>query len=113
MNIEIKIGGLGDMVAEIKEVISDPKKAEKLPETTVYLKPELIPKIFSKQRIRLLREIREENANVSQLSKRLNRKIENISRDLTYLREYGIVDLKRKGREKIPVIVKDRLVITI
>jgi len=60
-----------------------------------------------------LREIREENGNVSQISKRLNRKIENISRDLTYLRECGIIDFKRRGKEKIPVIVRDRLVISI
>jgi len=60
-----------------------------------------------------LKEIREENGNVTQLSGKLNRKIENISRDLTHLREYGIVDFKRRGKEKIPVIVRDRVVISI
>ncbi len=113
MNLEIKIGSLDDMIREVKEVIADPKKAKKLPETTVYIKPELVPRIFSKQRIRLLREIREEKGNVSQISRRLNRKIENISRDLAYLQEYGIIDFKRRGKEKIPVIVRDRLVISI
>lgn len=113
MNLEIKLGDLEDMAKEIKDVLKHPEKAEKLPETTIYIKPELIPKIFSKERVRLLKEVRGEKSNVSQLSKKLKRKIENISRDLSYLHEYGIIEFKRRGKEKIPTIVKDKVIIGI
>lgn len=113
MDLEIKFGDLDDMTKEIKEVLKNPRIAEELPETTVYLKPDVIPKIFSKERIKLLKEVKEEKKNVSELSKKLKRKIENISRDLNCLHEYGLIDFKRKGKEKIPVIVRDRVVIGI
>lgn len=85
------------------------KKSEK----TINVKAKLISSIFSEEKIRLLREIKKGNYNVSDLSKKVGRKIEHVSRDLAYLEKYGIINFEKKGREKIPRVTDYELTINI
>ncbi len=73
----------------------------------IRVKADLVPRILSKERIKLLREINGKD-NISEISQRLNRRIEHISRDLALLKKYGIVRFERNGREKIPVVMDYR-----
>lgn len=113
MKTAVRLGTIEDFRQAVLEVIADPTKAEDQPEHTLFIPPEFVPKIFSEERVRIIREIRNHEYNINDLSKRLGRKRENVSRDLRILKEYGIVDFKKNGREKNPIIVKDELVIKI
>ena len=74
---------------------------------------EAVSSIFSEERIRLLKEIKTGVYNVSDLSSRLDRRIEHVSRDLAYLEKYGIIVFEKKGREKIPRVANHNLTIDI
>ncbi|MBU4265789.1 MAG: hypothetical protein KKE96_01010 [Candidatus Altiarchaeota archaeon] len=78
----------------------------------VRVKAEAIPRILSGERIRLLGEINGKD-NISEISHRLNRRIEHVSRDLALLKEHGIIRFERKGREKIPAVIDHEMVIRI
>ncbi len=73
----------------------------------IRVKADLVPRILSKERIKLLREINGKD-NISEISQRLNRRIEHISRDLALLKKYGMIRFERTGREKIPVVMDYR-----
>ena len=54
------------------------------------------PKVLSAERLKLLRTIREEKpTSVNQLAKLLGRSQQNVHKDVHYLADLGIIDLKR------------------
>jgi len=79
--------------------------------------------IFTEKRIELIRIISKENSDdqkeppkanpktIGQLAKLLKRHQEAVSRDLKELERIGIVELKKRGREKIPTLSK-KLILT-
>ena len=81
--------------------------------------------IFTEKRIELIRMISKENTDaqkeppktkpnpktIGQLAKLLKRHQEAVSRDLKELESIGIVELKKRGREKIPTLSK-KLILT-
>jgi len=73
---------------------------------------DVIPRILSGERIKLLGEINGMD-NISEISQRLDRRIEHVSRDLALLKRHGIVKFKIKGREKIPVVTEHRMIIRV
>lgn len=100
LEVEIRFGTVDDFLK---------KKSEK----TITVNAKLIPSIFSEERIRLLKEIKKANCNVSDLSKKVGRRIEHVSRDLAYLEKYGIINFEKRGREKIPRLTNYELAINI
>lgn len=78
----------------------------------IRVKADIVSRILSRERIKLLREINGKD-NISEISQRLDRGIEHVSRDLALLKKYGIVRFERNGREKVPVVMNYRMVITI
>ena len=79
----------------------DKKKAEK----TIIVTPEIFSKIFSPERIKLMLKIKRNNIrNIYQLAKESNRKYEAVYRDIKLLEGFGIIKLKDKGRQKIPLM---------
>ncbi len=93
----IKIGK--DMKQELREIYKSPKKAK--PGThTLYLKSaKELYELLSPKRIELLSHVINETSEktVSQISKKLNRKQEAISRDANMLTKHGLM---QKIREK-------------
>jgi predicted transcriptional regulator len=100
--IVVKIGAAEQMDNEIMDVLNNPKKAEEKPEHTIYLTPEQFQQHLSKEKLKLLHMIREDDCTVSKLAKLLDRKIENVSRDLKDLECIGFIEVKKHGREKYP-----------
>lgn len=100
--ILVKIGTPKQMDDEIYEIIDNPEKAEEKPQHTIYLTPKQFQQYLSKEKIRLLTTIREENRTITQLSTKLGRKVENVSRDLKELENIGFIEVKNQGRQKHP-----------
>jgi predicted transcriptional regulator len=66
--------------------------------------------IFTEKRVELVKTISEKSRSITQLAKVLNRHQEAISRDIKYLEDVGIVKVKIRGKERIPVIDKKLIV---
>lgn len=66
------------------------------------LDEDTLPRILTRQRLRLLRVLRQEGPveSVTRLSERLGRDQGQVSRDLAYLEGWGLVELERDGRSK-------------
>ena len=95
---------IGIRFSTVKEFIKGRKE--------IRVKADTISRILSGERIKLLGEINGKD-NVSEISQRLNRRIEHVSRDLALLKKHGIIRFERKGREKIPIVIDHEMVIRI
>lgn len=102
-NIEI-----GIRFGTIEDLIDKKKKDQR----GINIESKLISKILSEERIRLLKEINGKDC-ISVISKRLDRRIEHVSRDLALLKRYGIIDFEKSGREKIPMMSEGKLTIRV
>jgi len=101
---EVRVGTIDDFGEALKEIIADPKKINQIPKGgVVYVSPEDLPKILSKERLRLLHEIRKEEVNVGRLAVNLHRNREHVSRDLSILERFGLVHMQKRGREAYPI----------
>lgn len=77
------------------------------------LDPDLIPKILSRERIRLMKEVLDagEFASVQELAERLGRDPTRVGRDLKDLEVRGLLALEREGKRKrirarpVPIIL--------
>ena len=68
-------------------------------------------KVLDEQREEILDYLRDhEVESVSELADALDRDTGNVSRDLTLLADYGIVNLTEDGRAKVPELVHDLVV---
>ncbi len=108
MNIEI-VGNMDKKFKEDNRYIHDVLRGgviDKVKSTkTLLVTPELFAKLFSPERMRLLLKISTEpQENIYQLAKALGRKYEAVFRDVKLLAGYGLVALKAKNRERIPMI---------
>ena len=83
-----------------QEVWTNP---EKFTDThTVFIKPDLFSKVFSTERLRLLKALERNPKNMGELTNMLDRPREAISRDINYLVSMGIVRVERNGKERVP-----------
>lgn len=56
----------------------------------------MVPKVLSVERLKLLRAIKKDKpSSVNQLAKLLGRSQQNVHKDVHYLAELGIIDLKK------------------
>lgn len=68
----------------------------------VTVSPELLPKIFSPERLRLLKALEKKPKNMGDLVKILDRPREAVSRDISYLKGMGFIEISKNGKERVP-----------
>ncbi|MFH1916030.1 MAG: hypothetical protein ABIJ21_02085 [Nanoarchaeota archaeon] len=74
-------------------------------ETVIVLTPETFSKVFSPERIKLLKRIYKNNVkNIYQLAKELDKPYEVVFRNIKYLEGLGLIEIKDKDNTKIPYI---------
>ncbi|MFO8016715.1 MAG: hypothetical protein R6U32_06425 [Candidatus Woesearchaeota archaeon] len=75
----------------------------KMPESGLVMTPETFHKVFSPERVKLLRRIcRNSIRNIYQLAKELDKPYEVVFRNIKYLEGIGLVKVKQKAGTKIP-----------
>jgi len=111
--VKMKISTLNDFFDIIEEIISDPSKFDKMPDNMIFAKDyATLHKILTEKRLELIDAIKEHpKENIDSLSKILKRKREAISRDLRILQSMGIVKMKTIGKNRIPFIQKQYIVV--
>jgi predicted transcriptional regulator len=114
-NIKIGIRKREQALAEAKDVMEQLARGEKVKRRSgVYFENlDAMRKVLTEKRMELLHVIKEEHpSSVYDLAKILGRNLTNVTDDLGYLKELGLVDLKlsRKDRKKtVPSISYDKI----
>lgn len=108
-DVEIKFGSIEDMKKEILE------RKEGEERHVIYLPDaRIFSKIFSPRRIELLRAIRENpELGISELAELLGRKQEAVSRDISFLRAWGVVETDVEGKKVLTRRMPGRIVVEI
>lgn len=77
----------------------------KTPVRGMIMTPETFNKVFSPERIKLLKKIYRNNVkNIYQLAKELDKPYEVVFRNIKYLEGIGLIRIMEKGNKKIPNI---------
>ncbi|MGB9940419.1 helix-turn-helix domain-containing protein [Methanosarcina sp.] len=110
-DIEIKVMSdktYGAHLDKLFEELKTGKITEKQKPNIVARTPEDIAKILTNERIRLLQVIREKKPeSISELARLLDRSQSNVSNDVKYLKEIGLLELEEK---KGPILHKKPIV---
>jgi len=97
----------------VNEAIENP---ESTPDrySVVELSPELNCKVMTNRRTQLLRELKDDPDidSITQLAEKVGRRLDAVSRDLKILENHGFIDLEKKGREKVPKLISDQLIVS-
>ena len=104
MNCEIKIvESISKYNKDINEKIR--KGTLDRPERRIVMTPETFSKVFSPERIKLLKRIYRNNVkNIYQLAKELDKPYEVVFRNIKYLEGIGLVRITERDNKKIPNI---------
>ena len=98
------------IVESIEEYNKDLNKRLKkgkldVPESGAVMTPETFSKVFSPERIKLLKRVYLNNIkNIYQLAKELNKPYEVVFRNIKYLEGVGLIKVTEKDHKKIPCI---------
>ena len=90
------------------------KEPGKYPDKGILLSlpDEKITQIFTKERLKLVRLIQEKKPkNTTELSKLAGRRLSAVARDLALLKRFHIVGLEKRGRNAVPVVKKEILIL--
>ena len=111
--VQMNVSTIDDFFNIIEGVITDPDNFDKLPDNMIFAKDyETLHKILTEKRLELIEIIlHNPDKNISSIAKILKRKRESISRDISILESLGIVNVKKKGRSKIPRLSKQYIVV--
>jgi len=95
----------------VEEAIKNPESVpDKL--VVISLSEEEKNRVLTPEKLRLIRIIKNGNPkNVKELAKLANRRVDAVSRDLKVLSFYGFLELVQIGKQKMPRIKKDILMI--
>ena len=110
--IVFKIGQ--DMMEDINDEIKDPQKIDSNCLTVYISKMATIAKIFTSERLRLLKKLAEDEKmgfDIQKLSTKLNRKQEAISRDMSVLEQHSLITKTKKGKNVYPKLNAKEIVI--
>jgi len=116
-NVTIGIKSVKEMLNEAGDVMERLELGEKVPkkETGIYFDTlETMRKAITEERIRIIKVIRERQPeSIYELAKILGRNIKNVSDDVHYLADIGLIELERaksNGREKkIPRVKYEKI----
>jgi DNA-binding transcriptional ArsR family regulator len=98
--IRIHIGDADTSDEVDKEIWKDPERFAG--QHVIVVPPHLFSKIFTKERLRLLKALERRPKNVGELVAMLGRPREAVSRDLKYLSSLGLINLEKNGKERVP-----------
>ena len=111
--IDMNISTIDDFFNIMEGIITDPDNFDKLPDNMIFAKDyETLHKILTEKRLELIGIIlHNPDKNITSIAKILKRKRESISRDISILESLGIVNVKKRGRSKIPRLSKQYIVV--
>ncbi len=96
----------GDLKAAVNASIQDP---EGTPDnlSIIELSPEVSFEVLTKKRLQIFRTLKHNPgiSSIKALSEIVGRRPEVVSRDLKILINYGLVDLEKDGRTKVPKVI--------
>jgi predicted transcriptional regulator len=108
--LRIMIGSREELDEDINRFLENPSLVEDEPEEVLFLKPEQFSKIFTKNRVEMLKNISDTNPrNMAELVKSLRRPKESISRDVGILSRSGLVKIEAHGIYRCPRVISRRL----
>ena len=105
--VKIGIKSLEDVLGNAREVMKKLGRGEKVKkESGIYFENlDAFRRTLTEKRLEMLHVIKEKHpSSVYQLAKILNRDIKNVNMDLEYLREVGLVEIKRSKEKRERVI---------
>jgi predicted transcriptional regulator len=120
-NVVIGIKSIDDVLNRAKDVMERLERGEQVKKTKpgIYFESlEVMRKAITHERMKILKVIKEKHpASIYELAKLLNRNLKNVSDDVHYLAELGLIELekgKSNGREKTtPVVDYDKILLEI
>lgn len=81
---------------------------DRKPEHAIVMTPETFSKVFSPERLKLLKKVYRNNIkNIYQLARELDKPYEVVFRNIKYLEGVGLIRIETKGRRKIPHLKGD------
>ena len=116
-NVTIGIKSVKEMLDEARDVMERLERGEKVAKKKpgIYFDNlDTMRKAITEERLRIIKTIKERHpASIYALAKMLDRNIKNVSDDVHYLAELGLIELERvksNGREKqIPSVRYDKI----
>jgi len=109
---EIRVGTVDEATNLLVDIARNPKRMKHVPkEGVIYVKPDDLPKLLSKERLRLMHELRNNPVSITRLAEHLQRKRESVSRDIGFLAKQGLVQVKQRGREVYPTTANELRII--
>ncbi|MBI3593033.1 MAG: ArsR family transcriptional regulator [Nitrospirae bacterium] len=120
-NVTIGIKSIEEVLGDAKEVMKKLERGEKAKKRKpgIYFESlEVMRKAVTPERVRILKVIKEKHPDsIYELAKLLGRNLKNVSDDVHYLAELGLIELgkgKSNGREKIiPLVNYDKILLEI
>lgn len=120
-NVIIGIKSIEEALSNAKNVMERLERGEKVKKRKagIYFENlEVMRKAITHERLKILKAIKEKHpASIYELSKALNRNLKNVSDDVHYLAELGLIELekgKSNGRKKTtPIVNYDKILLEI
>ncbi|WP_333652296.1 HVO_A0114 family putative DNA-binding protein [Dissulfurispira sp.] len=120
-NVTVGIKSIEEVLKDAKEVMKKLERGEKVKKrkSGIYFESlEVMRKAITTERVRILKIIKEKHPDsIYELAKLLGRNLKNVSDDVHYLAELGLIELgkgKSNGREKIiPFVGYDKILLEI
>ena len=105
--VKIGIKSLEDVLSNARDVMKKLERGEKVKkESGIYFENlEAFRRVLTERRLEMLHVIKEKHpSSVYELAKILDRNIKNVTMDLEYLKEIGLVEIKRSKEKRERVI---------
>lgn len=118
-NITLAIKSDKELFKEVKEVWEKLEKGKKVKKHEgIYFKDlDAMRKILTEERLRILKTVRKKHpSSIYELAKILKRDIKNVSNDVNYLKDMGLIELKqsKEGRIKsTPLVDYEKILLEI
>ena len=120
-NVVIGIKSIKEVLDNSKDVMERLERGEKVKKRKpgIYFESlDVMRKAITRERLKILKVIKEKHpASIYELAKLLNRNLKNVSDDVHYLAELGLIELekgKSNGREKTtPIVGYDKILLEI
>lgn len=120
-NVTLGIKSIEEVLGNAKNIMERLERGEKVKKKKAGVYFEnlgVMRKAITHERLKILKAIKEKHpASIYELAKLLNRNLKNVSDDVHYLAELGLIELekgKSNGREKtLPIVNYDKILLEI